>query len=89
MRFERNNLNCENNLILFLQNLKKTPARSTFKNIPTLEYLLAINWGKGTLNIGTAMKKGIGTYAILPVSYLFLCSSCHAGRPIYVTLQEF
>jgi hypothetical protein len=34
-------LNCENNLILFLQNLKKTPARSTFKNIPTLEYVLS------------------------------------------------
>jgi hypothetical protein len=34
-------LYCENNLILFLQNLKKTPARSTFKNIPTLEYVLS------------------------------------------------
>jgi hypothetical protein len=28
-------------LILFLQNLKKTPAHSTFKNIPTLEYVLS------------------------------------------------
>jgi hypothetical protein len=34
-------LNYENNLILFPQNLKKTPARSTFKNIPTLEYVLS------------------------------------------------
>jgi hypothetical protein len=34
------NLNCENNLILFLRNLMKTPARSTLKNIPTLEYVL-------------------------------------------------
>jgi hypothetical protein len=28
-------------LILNPQNLKKTPARSTFKNIPTLEYVLS------------------------------------------------
>jgi hypothetical protein len=28
-------------LILFPQNLKKTPAQSTFKNIPTLEYVLS------------------------------------------------
>jgi hypothetical protein len=28
-------------LILFPQNLKKTPARSTFKKIPTLEYVLS------------------------------------------------
>jgi hypothetical protein len=28
-------------LILFLPNLKKTPAHSTFKNIPTLEYVLS------------------------------------------------
>jgi hypothetical protein len=28
-------------LILFLQNLKKTPAHSTFKNIPILEYILS------------------------------------------------
>jgi hypothetical protein len=34
-------LNRENNFILFPQNLKKTPARSTFKNIPTLEYVLS------------------------------------------------
>jgi hypothetical protein len=40
-RFERNNLNCENNLILFPQNLRKTPAHSTFKNIPTLEDVLS------------------------------------------------
>jgi hypothetical protein len=48
-----------------------------------------INWGKGTLDIGTATRKGIGTYAVLPISYLFLHSSCRAGRPIYHTLQEF
>jgi hypothetical protein len=40
-RFERNNLNCESNPILFPQNLKKTHACSTFKNIPTLEYVLS------------------------------------------------
>jgi hypothetical protein len=34
-------LNCENNLILFPQNLKQTPAPSTFKNIPMLEYVLS------------------------------------------------
>jgi hypothetical protein len=34
-------LNCENNLILFPQNLKRTPAHSTFKNTLTLEYLLS------------------------------------------------
>ncbi len=34
-------MNYENNLILFPQNLKKTPARSTFENIPTLEYVLS------------------------------------------------
>jgi hypothetical protein len=28
-------------LILFPQNLKKTPARNTFKNIPTMEYVLS------------------------------------------------
>jgi hypothetical protein len=28
-------------LILFLQILKKLPAHSTFKNIPTLEYVLS------------------------------------------------
>jgi hypothetical protein len=39
--FERNNLNYENNLILFPQNLKKTPSHSTFKNIFTLEYVLS------------------------------------------------
>ncbi len=32
-------MNRENNLILFPQNFKKTPARSTLKNIPTLEYV--------------------------------------------------
>ncbi len=34
-------MNCENNLILFPRNLKKTLACSTFKNIPTLEYVLS------------------------------------------------
>ncbi len=28
-------------MILFPQNLKKTPVHSTFKNIPTLEYVLS------------------------------------------------
>jgi hypothetical protein len=28
-------------MILFLQNLKKTPACITFKNIPILEYVLS------------------------------------------------
>jgi hypothetical protein len=38
---EKNNLICENNLILFPQHLKKTPAHSTIKNIPTLVYVLS------------------------------------------------
>jgi hypothetical protein len=28
-------------MILFWKNLKKTPAHRTFKNIPTLEYVLS------------------------------------------------
>jgi hypothetical protein len=44
-------------LILFPRNLKKTPARSTFKNIPSLEYLLNINWGKRTLDMNHYKKE--------------------------------
>jgi hypothetical protein len=64
-------LNCENNLTLFPQNLKETPARSTFKNIPTLEYILSSpteavsGLGKKTMttqhnnNIATVMAKAM------------------------------